>query len=338
MDATGAQRQQKRLARMKDRGIERSTVLVHTCCKPALDELRPHLQNPYKADALSALVDSLRSRERPTNVSQVKQLSPFRYPGGKTWLVPEVRKWLTSGRKPSVFVEPFAGGAMAGLTVAAERLADHVFLGELDADVAAVWRTVFGRTEDSAWLCKSIASFDVSRESVLAIIDKPAKAVRTKAFRTVIKNRMQRGGILADGASLMKDGEGGKGLRSRWYPETLVSRIEALHAIKDRITFKQIDAFQTINSFSDDASAFFFVDPPYTAGGKRAGKRLYAHSVIDHPALFEAMSKVAGSVMMTYDDAPEVRELAAAHSFRVESVPMKSTHHAVMQELLILKP
>ena len=29
-------------------------------------------------------------RRRVVNVASVKQRSPFRYPGGKTWLVPEV--------------------------------------------------------------------------------------------------------------------------------------------------------------------------------------------------------------------------------------------------------
>ncbi|MGE4112380.1 MAG: hypothetical protein AB7E73_16935, partial [Burkholderiales bacterium] len=44
--------------------------------------------------------------------------------------------------KPSVFVEPFAGGAIASLTVAAEGLADHVYMAELDDDVSSVWKTI----------------------------------------------------------------------------------------------------------------------------------------------------------------------------------------------------
>ena len=78
------------------------------------------------------------------NVASVKHLSPFRYPGGKTWLVPEVRKWLeTKEEKPADFIEIFAGGGIVGLTVAAERLAGHVTLIELDPDVSAVWHTIF---------------------------------------------------------------------------------------------------------------------------------------------------------------------------------------------------
>jgi DNA adenine methylase len=74
------------------------------------------------------------------NVASVPQRSPFRYPGGKTWLVPRIRKWLAS--RPMIareFVEPFAGGGIVSLTVAAENLAQHVTMVELDEQVAAVW-------------------------------------------------------------------------------------------------------------------------------------------------------------------------------------------------------
>ena len=60
------------------------------------------------------------------NVAQVPQRSPFRYPGGKTWLVPHVRAWLRSlPKKPQVFVEPFAGGGIinAGASL---KLSDHL--------------------------------------------------------------------------------------------------------------------------------------------------------------------------------------------------------------------
>src|SRR6058998_3882107 len=44
----------------------------------------------------------------PVNVASVPQRSPFRYPGGKTWLVPYIRSWLGHKRQcPSVLVEPF---------------------------------------------------------------------------------------------------------------------------------------------------------------------------------------------------------------------------------------
>ena len=339
-DTTALKRQNRRIERLKEQGITRSTILVHDTCKPALEGLRHHFVDSDKAHALNLLVEQLRDMTAPTNVSKVRQLSPFRYPGGKTWLVPEVRKWLMASKStPSIFVEPFAGGAMAGLSTAAENLSEHVVLGELDDDVAAVWQTIFqGKPEDLKWFCKQIIDFDVNLENVQSILNGNPKSIRGRAFRTIIKNRMQRGGIMASGAGLIKAGEAGRGLHSRWYPETLVRRIEALQDIRNRITFEQVDAFELVRRYADDVNAFFFIDPPYTAGGKKAGARLYTHNEIDHEGLFSLMASVRGSVMMTYDDVPEVRSMAKHYSFRIEPVPMKNTHHEVIRELLILKP
>jgi DNA adenine methylase len=340
MDATALKRQNRRIERLKSQGVTRSTVLVHDKCRPVLDSLRPHFVDPEKASALTSLLEQLHGKAKPTNIAQVRHLSPFRYPGGKTWLVPEVRQWLMASKKrPSVFVEPFAGGAISGLSVAAEHMAEQVFLCELDGDVAAVWETIFhGSDADVADLSKKITSFDVNLKNVRAVLDGKPRSIRNRAFRTIIKNRMQRGGIMAAGAGLVKEGEAGRGLMSRWYPETLATRIKILRDIKDRISFEQGDAFEVVNRFAGDPDAFFFIDPPYTAGGKKAGSRLYTHNEIDHEGLFALMASVRGSVMMTYDDAPEVREMAERHGFRIELVPMKNTHHAIIYELLILKP
>jgi DNA adenine methylase len=38
-----------------------------------------------------------------------------------------------------------------------------------------------------------------------------------------------------------------------------------------------------------DKDAVFFIDSPYTAGGKRAGSRLYTHFEVDHEKTFLAL-------------------------------------------------
>lgn len=340
-DATALERQNRRIKRLKAQGVTRSTVFVHHECKESLDELRPLFVNPAGAKPLANLVATIQQEsKRPTNVAQVNQLSPFRYPGGKTWLVPELRKWLLSlGFEPDAFIEPFAGGAIAGLTVAAEKLAYSVVLSELDDDVASVWKVIIeGTDQEVAWLCRRIVDFEVTPEEVRNVLLSEPSIQKARAFRTIIKNRMQRGGIMAPGAGLVKTGEAGKGLRSRWYPDTLSARIRSLRKLRDRITFLQCDAFDVIQQFVANPKAAFFVDPPYTAGGKRAGARLYIHNEIDHERLFSIMAKVRGAAMLTYDDVPEVREMANRHGFRAVSVPMKNTHHAIIHELLLLKP
>lgn len=273
---------------------------------------------------------------RIVNVASVPQRSPFRYPGGKTWLVPRIRQWLTSlPYQPAEFIEPFAGGAIIGLTVAAEGLADHVTLVELDEAVAAVWQTILHDNGGGEWLAEQIVRFVLTPESAQAILQQPPRSTRERAFQTIVKNRVNRGGILAPGAGMIKVGENGKGLLSRWYPETLQRRILDIVKIRERITFLHGDGLDVLRKNANRTDTVFFIDPPYTASGKQAGSRLYSHPNLNHELLFATADSLAGDFLMTYDDAEEVRGLAHSHRFDMQTVAMKNTHHAKMSELLI---
>jgi DNA adenine methylase len=274
--------------------------------------------------------------DKVVNVASVSQRSPFRYPGGKTWLVPHVEEWISRlSSKPSVFIEPFAGGAIVGLTAAFEKLAERVVLVELDDQVAAVWKAVLGRQGE--WLARRILDFDLTSENVRSELSHHGRrsAIREKAFRTVLKNRTFHGGILAPGSSLIKYGENGKGLSSRWYPETLAKRIRDIVQIKDRIEIIEGDGIAIMAKYAKRRDVAFFIDPPYTAAGKRAGTRLYAHYSLDHERLFATAAALAGPFLMTYDNAPELVGLAEKHGLETRTIPMKNTHHARMYELVI---
>lgn len=263
------------------------------------------------------------------------QLSPFRYPGGKTWLVPTIRYWLKSlPQRPTVFVDPFAGGGIVSLSVAAEKLSESVVMAELDPDVASVWRTILSPSAEA--LRRRIMTFRISRQRVIDELGAPPKDDFDRAFKTLLRNRTQHGGILAPGASLVKNGEGGRGIASRWYPETLCKRIQYIQTLAPRIQFMECNALDLIPKYQARPGTAFFIDPPYTAGnGKRAGRRLYSFNQLDHGRLFDLMARTAGNVMMTYDHAPEVVAMAEARGFNYELVPMKNTHHARMFELII---
>jgi DNA adenine methylase len=270
------------------------------------------------------------------NVASVPQRSPFRYPGGKTWLVPRIRQWLSSlPYQPAELIEPFAGGGIIGLTVAAEGLADHVTLVELDENVAAVWQTIIHDEGGGEWLAKQIVGFDLTPESAKNVLTHLPHSTRERAFQTIIKNRVNRGGILAPGAGMIKVGENGKGLLSRWYPETLQRRILEIVKIRDRITFIHGDGLEVLRIHAQRDDAVFFIDPPYTTSGKQAGSRLYLHPNLDHKFLFDSANLLAGDFLMTYDDAEDARQFARARNFALQPVAMKNTHHAKVTELLI---
>lgn len=280
------------------------------------------------------LLPDIEEQDKPVNVSSVPQRSPFRYPGGKTWLVPLFRRWMFSLHShPDILVEPFAGGGIISLTTAFERLAEKVVMAELDSQIAAVWETIL--SDDAEWLAQKILNFELTPETANAVLSKPAKTKRDLAFQTILKNRTAHGGILAEGAGILKHGENGKGILSRWYPATIAKRITNIAHVVARVEFIHGDAFDILDRYRTNQNAAFFIDPPYTAGGKRAGSRLYTHCEIDHGRLFSLCEKLHGEFLLTYDNAEEVQVLARKHGFETKTVPMKNTHHAEMKELLI---
>lgn len=273
---------------------------------------------------------------RPVNVASVPQRSPFRYPGGKTWFVPTFRRWMASLRtKPRLLIEPFAGGGIISLTALFENWVDRVVMVELDDDVAAVWETiVHGEAE---WLAERILTFTMTRENVEQELLKTPISRREQAFQTILKNRTLHGGILAEGSGFIKQGEAGKGIGSRWYPKTLAQRLLALNHVAHRIDFRCDDGLKVMAEFAACDDGVYFIDPPYTAGGKNAGRRLYKHAQIDHDYLFTLCESLAGDFLMTYDEAEEVKEKARRCGFQMRLIPMKNTHHATLKELVIAR-
>ena len=269
------------------------------------------------------------------NVASVPQRSPLRYPGGKTWLVPHIRAWLSSfPERPRLLVEPFAGGGIVSLTAVMENLVERCLMVELDRDVAAFWHAALRKGEE---LAEKVSCFTPTREAVHLLASRETHDIVEHGFRTLVLNRTRRGGILAPGASFSRMGENGKGLASRWYPETIVNRLQEITKHADRISFCETDGMKMLEAFSGElgGGAAVFVDPPYTAGGKRAGKRLYAHSEIDHLLLFEMLAESGADFLMTYDLSYEVAALVQKHGFHAVQVTMKNTHHARIPELVI---
>lgn len=272
----------------------------------------------------------IRELSKPVNVAQVPQRSLFRYPGGKTWLVPILRKWLLF-YKPKILLEPFAGGGIVSLTAVAENFVERAIMVEIDEDVAAVWQTVLNGY--SNWLTEKIANFTFNYQNVKNTINNPPQDSQERAFRTIVRNRAARGGILADGAGLTKKGENGKGISSRWYPVTLVKRIKNIKSFQSKIDFIEGDAFPVIEAHLHEKDTALFLDPPYVV----AGRRLYRFSELNHMRLFALASRHQGPCILTYEDNKEIIYLAEKNGFSFRKVAMQNTHLTKKYELLIAR-
>ena len=275
------------------------------------------------------------SRIPAVNVACVPQRSPLRYPGGKTWLIPHIREWLTH-TNPSILIEPFAGGGIVSLTAVMEELVDQAVMVEIDHDVAAFWHAALRNGHDMA---SCILGFSPTRKTLREWEKTKPYDVDEHGFRTLVLNRTRRAGILAQGASYMRNGENGKGLLSRWYPETLARRLADIHDYVSKIVFCEGDGMRLLPPLLHGwgKRAAVFLDPPYTAGGKKAGTRLYANNTIDHAGLFSLLAKRKSTFLMTYDEAPEIVELVQEHGFHAVRVEMRNAHNTRMRELVITR-
>ena len=272
------------------------------------------------------------SRIAAVNVATVPQRSLLRYPGGKTWLVPHVRHWLTGGC--DLLVEPFAGGGIVSLTAVMEGLSERALMVDLDRDVAAFWRAALMHGED---LADRIMAFEATWDGVSKLEVTPPVTVLDHGFRTLVLNRTRRGGVLAPGAALTRNGENGNGVASRWSPDTLAIRLRAIGEYADRITFCEGDGEAMLAVTANIPRVRIFVDPPYTAGGKRAGSRLYAHNTVDHGRIFGVLAESSADFLMTYDGCDEVLAFVDEHGFHAVTVEMRNGHNRRAMELVITR-
>jgi DNA adenine methylase len=183
------------------------------------------------------------------------------------------------------------------------------------------------------WLGDAIMGFQVAAESARRAIAQAGESLESLAFATIIKNRVNRWAFWQMELVLSKNGGNGKGITSRWYPETLRRRILAIDQVKHRINFIEGDAFEVCEKNANREDVVYFIDPPYRA----AGQRLYRYSEINHEALFDLAHRLQGNFLMTYDDASEVQEMASRCGFETRLIAMKNTHHAKKTELIIGK-
>ena len=230
-----------------------------------------------------------------------------------------------------MLVEPFAGGACISLSAAYYDLVDQVAFSEIDKDVAAAWETMLDG--EAQWLADEITSFRITRKLVEKTLARTFRSRRWLAFRCILRNRTSRGGVITKGAGLIREGEDGRGLSSRWYAKTIANRIKTISTLKSKLNFSKKDGFNLIRKYIRHKQAVFFVDPPYT----KAACRLYTHWEINHEELFKTMSRARGAVLMTYNDTTEVRNLAKKYGFLIKRISMRTSHHEKKRELMISK-
>jgi DNA adenine methylase len=235
--------------------------------------------------------------------------SPLRYPGGKSALAGLFADVLLGlGIDDPVYVEPYAGGAGAGVALLQEGLVSKLVINDIDPAVHAFWKAA---TEHSAELVERVRTVplnvdewrhqrDVYRAGTGNILE--------LGFAFFYLNRTNRSGVLNAGVIGGQDQTGNYKIDARFNRGTLADRLTAIGELAGQIEVTDLDGRSVIRNYGADPSAFLYIDPPYV----QAGSQLYLNSfdVRDHEALSTIVREVSSAHwLMTYDISPLIQRL-----------------------------
>lgn len=239
--------------------------------------------------------------------------SPLRYPGGKTRFTPFIWSAVQqSGIKPSLFVEPFCGGAGVSLAMLELGHVQSIALNDLDPLISNFWKVVFGKTDspdkDLSWLLLQIESADLSVDEwrrQKALIPSSSKEA---AFKCLFLNRTSFNGILHRAGPIGGWGQTNRKLDVRFNSEKLVKRISELNELRESV--KQVDCSDWDKfcfSYRNAKDAYLYLDPPYY----KKAEQLYGYVFddVEHRAMRDFLVAQSVPWMLSYDDAPEIRSL-----------------------------
>lgn len=251
-------------------------------------------------------------------MSDRRYVSPLRYPGGKARMsgfLAEMFALQVGYMDVEIWVEPFAGGAGAGLTLLDRGAVDEVWLTEKHPALAAMWREILRDGESLARRVErtqaDMVLWSWAREQLATATDGVVADEGDLAFAALVVNRCSRSGIVTPAAGPMGGANqtGRWTVASRWNAAGLADRLRHVHSMRSSIRFDEGDAVERIAAFKDSGiedEVVLFVDPPYI----REGNRLYAHGMNtdDHRSLADALNRCDARWMLTYDDEPVVAE------------------------------
>jgi len=240
------------------------------------------------------------------------RISPLRYPGGKSALYSRLRKVIRDmDMAGCTYVEPYAGGAGAGLSLLVTGQVDRVVINDLDPAIYAFWTTV---QAEPRYLVERIRSapLDVAewRRQREIYIAADTSDLSKLGFATFYLNRTNRSGVLNGGPIGGLDQSGNYKIDARFNRDGLAERIRILSLYSDNIVPAARDGIEIITEYAAKGNAFIYADPPYFE--KAGSLYLNAFTAKDHADLARVLNSVANRPwILTYDNAPQVAQFYA---------------------------
>lgn len=233
------------------------------------------------------------------------QVSPLRYPGGKSKFVGAILENCNSKNMIN-FVEPFAGGASVGLSLLLAGKIENLYLNDLDYGIYSLFFTI---KYLPYILVHRIKTFTPTKkafyEAKKRVLEGYENMDTTEAAWTLLlSNRMAFSGIIY--ANCMSNPA------ARWNPDKLIKKIINIHNVSDKIFISNKDAYEFIEEMYWMSNTTLFIDPPYYIKGKLLYNKYYTikeHNKLSY--LLEDLYKgmPGADMIVTYDYCKEIQDL-----------------------------
>jgi len=251
------------------------------------------------------LENKIKNGEKANRVPFPTQVSPLRWPGGKSKFVGQLLSYCNPSKMEN-FVEPYAGGASVGLSLLLAGKIKDFYLNDIDFGVYSLFQLIKDMPEV---LIDKIQQFNPTKEAFYQARQKVKENYTDldmvdAAWNLLVVNRLAYSGIPK--ANCMSVPE------ARWSADTLIKRIRNIHRVSENIHVSCMDACELIEEKYWLPNTTIFIDPPY----KIKGKDIYVNYYTDknHYELSNLLDDLykgmpGADMLITYDDCEFIKEI-----------------------------
>ena len=270
--------------------------------------------------------------------------SPLRYPGGKSSFSRLLAEFIElNNLQDGIYVEPYAGGAGAGLNLLFSEHVNRLIINDADRSLYLFWKSLLFETERFIKLINDTPlSIDEWQRRKKIINSAQSHSELEVAFSTFYLNRCNRSGILNAGPIGGKSQTGTWRLDARFNKESLIKKIEKIAFYNSRISIYNLDAIEFMERHilpltETNNRLLVYLDPPYYSKGDRLYLNYYTAD--DHVKLAEFINRQCGfKWIVSYNDIPQIRQLYSKRATNLVSLNYSANGSKIGSEVIIYCP
>jgi DNA adenine methylase len=263
--------------------------------------------------------------------------SPLRFPGGKTIYAEMLTSVIDNNDLSNcTFVEAFAGGAGAAITLLLIGKVKSIFLNDLDPAIYSFWRSILDNTKEFLHLMHrtpiTVNEWRKQREIYRA---KPDDTLQL-GFATFFLNRCNRAGILLANPIGGLEQKGKDKIDARFKKDRLEEKILEIANRRDVIKTFNLDAVEFVKKLNRkhrNRKFLIYFDPPYYQKGELLYLNYYRRG--DHEELSHHIRNCSFPWLLSYDNQPEITELYNGFQIYIKDLRYSVSKLAKAQELII---